>query len=125
MAHIIASGKHTDVFIRLQADLNTSNTTRKRQKLILDRDIQWNTSYEIIVYILNLYEALDMYTAKLRVSADALNTKTFEYNYLSDNEQKALEFIKDQLQLLFLLTKELESNAEDNTRVYKASHGKL
>ncbi len=79
----------------------------------------------MIVRTLDLRKALDIYAAKLRVSVDVLNTKTFEYDYLSNDEQKLLGFIKDQLQPLFLLTKELEGNVEDRARVCKASHGKL
>ncbi len=125
VAHVMASGKRIDVFIKLQADLNTSNATGKRQKLVLDRGIRWNASYKIIVRALDLREVLDTYATKLRVSADVLDTETFKYDYLSNDKQKSLGFIKDQLQLLFLLTKELEGNTEDRAGVCKASHRKL
>jgi len=40
----------------------------------------------MIVRTLDLRKALDIYAAKLRVSVDVLNTKTFEYDYLSNDE---------------------------------------
>jgi hypothetical protein len=40
VAHVIASRKRTDLFQKLQVDLNTSNAKGKMWKLVLDRGIR-------------------------------------------------------------------------------------
>ncbi len=74
---------------------------------------------------LELQEALDTYAAKLSVSKDVLDLETFNDDYLTADKQTALEIIKQQLELLFLLTKSLEGNVDLEDGVCKASHGAL
>jgi hypothetical protein len=40
----------------------------------------------MIIRALDLRDALDTYAIKLRVSKDALNLKTYEQDYLTDNK---------------------------------------
>ena len=69
-------------------------------------------SYSMIRYALELHEALNTYATKLKVSKDSLDQETFNNNYLIDNKQEVLKIIKEQLELLFLLTKSLEGNTK-------------
>jgi hypothetical protein len=74
---------------------------------------------------LELKEALDTYTVKLRVSTEDLNAKTYKEDYLTPMEWEALQLIKDQLEPLFRITKALEGNTDLKDGAYKASHGAL
>jgi hypothetical protein len=79
----------------------------------------------MITRALYLREALDIYANKLRGSAEELDQETFEYDYLTPQEWKALELIRDQLEPLFRLTKDLEGNHDLKDGARKASHGDL
>ena len=81
--------------------------------------------YTIVLRALQLREALDIYTTRLRLSKDDLDREIYNYDYLSDNEQAILKIIKEQLELLFLATKSLEGNAKLKEGALKASHGAL
>jgi hypothetical protein len=74
---------------------------------------------------LELKQALNTYITQLRVSSDILNNETYEQDYLTESEWKNLEVIKDQLELLFRITKALEGNADFSNGSFKASHGHL
>jgi hypothetical protein len=95
VAHVIASGKRTDLFIALQAEANVRVAQGKRWKLVLDGGIRWNSTYLMIRRALELKEALDIYATKLRVSSDELNAETYKEDYLSPPEWDALQLIKD------------------------------
>ena len=123
--HIIASGKRTDLFLALQVNANVGRIEGKRWKLLLDSGVRWNAIYLMITRALYLREALDLYANKLRGSTEELDQETFEYNYLTPQEQKALELIKDQLEPLFRLTKDLEGNHDLKDGAQKASHRAL
>jgi len=69
-----------------------------------------------------LREALDLYANKLRVSIEDLNKETFKQDYLTLIKWKALKLIKDQLEPLFRLTKDLEGNYDLKDRARKASY---
>jgi hypothetical protein len=125
VAHVMASGKRTDLFQGLQFDLNTGKAQGKMWKLVLDGGVRWNASYQMICRALELREALDTYALRLNVSKDAFDRETFTEDYLSDDEWDALSLIKDQLDPLFRLTKDLEGNADLKDRSCKASHGAL
>ena len=79
----------------------------------------------MITRALHLREALDLYANKLRGSIEELDQETFEYDYLTPQEWKALELIKDQLEPLFRLTKDLEGNHDLKDGARKASYGAL
>ncbi len=74
---------------------------------------------------LELRDALDTYAIKLNVSKDVFDQETFQEDYLSKDEQNALEIIKLQLEPLFNITKNLEGNAKLKDTVGKASHSVL
>ena len=74
---------------------------------------------------LELQEALDIYALKLHRNSDAFDQETYDNDYLSEQEQKALIIIKDQLTLLFYLTKELEGNIDLSEGGGKASYRAL
>jgi len=120
----MALGKRTDLFLSLQT-LNVGVAEGKTWKLVLDRGIRWNSSYAMIRRALELRPALDVYTAMLHVSTDSFNKETFEQDYLNDREWDALAIIRDQLMPLFLLTKDLEGNADLCESGGKASHRAL
>ena len=42
--------------------------------------------YTIVLRALQLREALDIYTTRLRLSKDDLDREIYNYDYLSDNE---------------------------------------
>jgi hypothetical protein len=86
VAHVMASGKRTDIFTALQAGLNTGVAEGKKWKLIPDGGIRWNSSYMMIRRALELREALYVYEFKLKVSKGAFDIETFEQDYLSDDE---------------------------------------
>jgi len=125
VAHVIASGKRTDLFLALQVNANVGRAEGKRWKLLLDGGVRWNATYLMITRALHLREALDLYANKLRGSIEELDQETFEYDYLTPQEWKALELIKDQLEPLFRLTKDLEGNHDLKDGARKASHGAL
>ncbi len=58
VAHIMASGKRSDVFRDLQVDNNTGVATGKIWQLVLDGGIRWNASYAMIRRALELRHAL-------------------------------------------------------------------
>ena len=74
---------------------------------------------------LELQEALDIYALKLHRNGDDFDQETYNNDYLSPREQKALRIIKDQLALLFYLTKELEDNIDLSKGAGKVSYGLL
>ena len=74
---------------------------------------------------LELREPLDTYAAKLKVSIDAIDQEVYNNDYLLDAKQRVLKVIKEQLEPLFLLTKELEGNADLQEGAYKASYSSL
>jgi len=74
---------------------------------------------------LELCEPLDTYATKLKVSVDTIDQEVYNNDYLLDAEWRILKVIKEQLEPLFLLTKELEGNADLREGVYKALYGSL
>ena len=74
---------------------------------------------------LELREALDQYANKLRVSKEEYDAETYAEDYLTPDEQKTLELMRDQLEPLFRITKSLEGNADLQDGARKASHGAL
>jgi hypothetical protein len=66
-----------------------------------------------------------LYASKLRGSTEELDKETFECDFLTPEEWKALELIRDQLEPLFRLTKNLEGNHDLKDRAQKASHRAL
>ena len=74
---------------------------------------------------LKLREALDAYAFKLRLLKEDLNKETHLNDYLSDDDQRTLKIIKEQLEPLFYLTKELEGNTDLADGACRASHGAL
>ncbi len=125
VAHVMASGKRTELFLALQRTENVGITAGKRWKLVLDGGIRWNATYSMIRRALELKQALNTYAAQLRVSTDALDKEVYDEDYLSEAEWKSLEIIKDQLADLFHVTKALEGNADLKDGDCKASHGQL
>jgi hypothetical protein len=125
VAHVMASGKRSELFTALQSTENVGKAAGKRWKLVLDGGIRWNATYSMIRRALELKQALITYAAQLRVSTDPLDTETYDKDYLSDSEWKNLEVIKDHLELLFHTTKALEGNADFKDGDCKASHGQL
>jgi len=125
VAHVMASGKRTELFEALQSTVNVGIAEGKRWKLVLDGGIRWNSTYSMIRRAIELQDALDIYALKLQKSGDAFDQETYDNDYLSKQEWKALKIIKDQLEPLFLLTKCLEGNADLKDGAYKASHGSL
>jgi hypothetical protein len=43
VAHVMTSGKRTDIFVALQSSLNTGVAEGKKWKLVLDGGIRWNS----------------------------------------------------------------------------------
>ena len=125
VAHITASGKRSDLFSKLQVDLNVGVAEGKRWKIVLDGGVRWNSTYLMIRRCLELREALDVYAAKLRISTEKYDMETYEHDYLTDKEWETLAIIKDQLQPLFYITKSLEGNSDLQDGACKASHGAL
>jgi hypothetical protein len=125
VAHVMASGKRTELFLALQTELNTGVAAGKQWKLVLDRGIRWNLLYSMVRRALELREALDTYAAKLNVSKEPLDVETFQQDYLDEDEWHALELIKDQLEILFHFTKALEGNVSLKDGACQASHGAL
>lgn len=125
VAHVMGSGKRTDVFTKLQIDSNVGIASGKRWKLVLDGGVRWNSTYLMIRRALELKEALNIYANDLRDSDDSDDQETFQEDYITAAEWKALEIIKDQLEPLFRLTKDLEGNHDLKDGARKASHGAL
>jgi hypothetical protein len=125
VAHVMASGKRTELFMQLQETENLGVAEGKRWKLVLDGGVRWNSTYLMIRRALELKEALNTYAAQLNVSKDVLDKETFNNDYLSSEEWDILFFIKQQLQPLFYLTKDLEGNPDLLEGAGKASHGAL
>jgi hypothetical protein len=125
VAHVMASGKRTDLFLDLQNTLNIGVAEGKQWKLVLDGGVRWNATYWMIRRGLELREALDTYAAKLHVSTEAIDQETFENDYLNAAEWDSLEIIKQQLQPLFYLTKGLEGNAKMTEGAGEPSYGSL
>lgn len=121
----MASGKRSDLFIKLQQDYNVGGGTGRSLKLVLEGGVRWNASYSMIERALLLRESLDAYAAKLRVSEEALDLETYNEDYISPLEWKVLGVIRDQLQPLFWATKSLEGNTDLSEGNAKPSHGAL
>jgi hAT family C-terminal dimerisation region len=125
VAHIIASGKRSDLFKALQVDENIGGAEGRSLKLVLDGGIRWNASFSMILRALLLRDALDTYAFKLKVSKDELDRETFDNDYLDDDEWETLDLIKQHLEVLFRATKSLEGNTKLKEGARKASHGAL
>ena len=125
IAHVIASGKRTELFEALQRDANEGIASGRVWKLVLDGGIRWNSSYSMIRRALELREALELYQSKLRGAADAYDLETYNDDFLLPHEWDTLALIKDHLEPLFRLTKALEGNATLKDGAKKASHGAL
>ncbi len=125
VAHVMASGKRIDLFEALQATVNVGIAEGKRWKLVLDRGIRWNSTYLIVRRMLELRDSLNIYALQLHTTGDAFDQETYDNDYIKPHEQDTLQIIKNQLEPLFLLTKELEGNADLYDTVGKASHRSL
>ena len=112
VVHVVVSSKCTDLFKKLQVDANISVISKRIQKLVLDSSIRQNSTYAIIRRALELKDVLDLYALKLRVSTSDYDVETCRDDYISEDEQKALAIIKEQLEPLFRATKELEGNVD-------------
>jgi hypothetical protein len=86
VVHVVASGKRTDLFEKLQVDANISVVSKRIWKLVLDSGIRWNSIYAMIRQALELKDALDLYALKLRVSTDDYNVETCRDDYISEDE---------------------------------------
>jgi hypothetical protein len=125
VAHVMNSGKRTDLFTALQIDANIGKAAGKQWKLVLDGGIRWNSTYLMIRRALELKEALNQYANDLRDETDELDKETYSEDYITTTDWKALAIMKDQLEPLFRLTKDLEGNHDLKDGVRKASHGAL
>jgi hypothetical protein len=47
VAHVMASGKRTELFMQLQETENLGVAEGKRWKLVLDGGVRWNSTYRI------------------------------------------------------------------------------
>ena len=63
VAHVMASGKRSDLFTALQETENVGIAAGKRWKLVLDGGIRWNVTYAMIRRALELKQALITYVA--------------------------------------------------------------
>ncbi len=75
--------------------------------------------------VFELCPALNAYSANLSVSSNELDSETFSEDHLTDDDWADLELIKDHLEKLFYLTKNLEGNADLQESGKRASHGVL
>ena len=73
VAHVMASGKRTELFEALQSTVNVGIVEGKRWKLVLDGGIRWNSTYSMIRRVIELQDALDIYALKLQKSGDAFD----------------------------------------------------
>ena len=89
------SGKCTDLFTALQIDANIGKATGKKQKLVLDGGVRWNSTYLMIRRALELKEALNQYANDLRDEPDELDKETYLEDYIIITNQKVLVIIKD------------------------------
>ena len=125
VAHVMASGKRSELFEELQKTWNQGKAMERSLKLVLDGGIRWNASYAMVTRAILLRDALDRYATKLRVSKDAFDMETYEEDYLNDDEWSTLELISKQLEPLFHITKALEGNTKLTEGTGKPSHGAL
>jgi hypothetical protein len=125
VAHVMASGKRSELFTSLQLTENVGKAAGKRWKLVLDGGIRWNATYSMIRRALELKQALNTYASQLRNSTNTLDSETYDEDFLTESEWENLELIKGQLELLFHTTKALEGNADFKDGNCKASHGQL
>lgn len=125
VAHVMASGKRTTLFLDLQTEYNIGVAAGKEWKLVLDGGVRWNATYSMVRRGLELRAALTQYAAMLHVSTEADDQEIFDNDYLTSEEWSTLEIIRDQLQPLFLLTKGLEGNAKLTEGALEPSHGAL
>jgi hypothetical protein len=125
VAHVMASGKRSDLFLQLQDTNNLGVAEGKRWKLVLDGGIRWNSSYLMVRRAIELKDALNTYAAQLNVSKDKFDKETFLEDYLDEDEWGTLALIQEQLQPLFYLTKDLEGNTTLKEGGSRASHGAL
>jgi hypothetical protein len=125
VAHVMASGKRTTLFLALQSQLNIGVAAGKEWKLVLDGGVRWNATYSMVRRGLELRQALTEYAVMLHVSTEPDDREIFDNDYLSSEEWETLEIIRDQLQPLFLLTKGLEGNAKMTEGALEPSHGAL
>jgi hypothetical protein len=121
----MAFGKRTEFFLKLQSTKNISIAQRKRWKLVLDGGIHWNTSYIIIRRTIELKDVFKAYMQELDVSKENLDIEIAQGDYLTTEDWNILELIRDQLQLLFLLTKNLERNPNLKEKTTKLLYGVL
>ena len=68
--HVMASGKRTDLFKALQADLNEGIAEGKTWKVATDGGVRWNSAYLMIRRAFQLRPALEAYATSLRSSQD-------------------------------------------------------
>jgi len=61
VAHVMASGKRTELFEALQSTVNVGIAEGKRWKLVLDGGIRWNSTYSMIRRALDLRNAINIY----------------------------------------------------------------
>ena len=125
VAHVMASGKRTDLFQMLQTTVNEGIAADKIWKLVLDGGIRWNATYSMIRRAIELRQALDIYARDLKRSTDAEYLEIWKNDCLNNEEWETLELIRDHLEPLFRLTKDLEGNASLKEVAGKASHGAL
>ena len=86
VAHVMASGKRSDVFRDLQIDNNVGVANGKIWQLVLDGGIRWNASYSMIRRALELRQALSEYQRKLKASKDEFDAETFKHDCLSNDD---------------------------------------
>jgi hypothetical protein len=86
VAHIMASGKRSELFTALQSTENVGKAAGKRWKLVLDGGIRWNATYSIIRRALELKQALNTYASQLRSSFNTLDTETYKEDFLTESE---------------------------------------
>jgi hypothetical protein len=94
VAHIMVSGKRSELFISLQLTENVGKAAGKRWKLVLDGGIYWNAIYSIIRHALELKQALNTYASQFRNSTNTLDSETYNEDFLTESEWENLELIK-------------------------------
>ncbi len=86
IAHVMASGKRTDLFEALQATVNVGIAEGKRWKLVLDGGIRWNSTYLMVRRALELRDALNIYALQLHTTGDAFDQETYDNDYIKPHE---------------------------------------